>query len=68
MANRKRHLVLKTGLSKCRKFYYSLETADKLNPAELVKHGFTRDEKEATCEWCIKEILLDRYKAGLIKL
>jgi len=68
MAKRKRHLILDTGISKCRKFFYSLDTAEGLSKEDLIKHGFTRDEKETTCEWCIKEILLDRYKRGLINL
>ena len=35
---------------------------------DQLDYGGTHDVKETTCEFCIKEILLDRYKRGLITL
>lgn len=35
---------------------------------QQLQHGGTHDEKETTCEFCIKEILLDRFKKGIIQL
>ncbi len=63
------HLYLNqpnTVTSKCGKLaYFDL---DKKTPAQALADGATYNEKETTCHFCVQKILMERYKAGLIKL